>query len=167
MFCVVMLFFACDDSDYDLQRFEYSSTRVETYYFIKNTSNQPISFDVDLIQDERMIVATGHIHVWDISNVPTYGFVAVASNKNVSRLSGVLNPNDSTVMSSYVRWEDLKNPPQWFTKLDIYPVEGIQMNDPYSPENWIKITDSYPVYHSGTGNRTSVPAYTFILNIEN
>ena len=49
MFCVVMLFFSCERDIVKVQG-------VTTDYFIKNTSNQTISFEVTVIKDEQIYV---------------------------------------------------------------------------------------------------------------
>ena len=130
MFCIVVLFFACDKQK------EY----IGAVYTIKNTSNQTISFDVTIRKGDKVICS---------------------GVKNGDVITCTVDANDSIIFTTARTWEDLKNHPNWFTKFEINPVNGIQMNDPYLPENWVK-------YYSLTSSThdNSVPEYVFILNKE-
>ena len=48
--------------------------------------------------------------------------------------------------------KDGENPQKWFSKFDIFPVEGIEMNNPNLAENWKKTSND------------NVPTYTFTIN---
>ena len=37
--------------------------------------------------------------------------------------------------------KNTENPQKWFNRFKIFPVDGMEMNDPYKPENWIEGTD--------------------------
>jgi len=63
-----------------------------------------------------------------------------------------VNANDSIIFGIYDSWEDLKNHPKWFTKFEISPVDGIQMNDPYLPENWVECDTPLPSIYFGDYN---------------
>jgi hypothetical protein len=127
MFCALMLLFACNNDDFE-------GKPVAAFYYIKNTSNQTISFEVTVVQDE--------------------GFYLF---RNDSIFTFTVNANDSVIHPSFRTWEDFENHPDWFTKFEINPVNGIQMNDPYLPENWVKYN----------WENTPAPAYSFTLNNDN
>jgi len=48
--------------------------------------------------------------------------------------------------------KDTENPQKWFNKFTIFSVDGIEMNDPYKAENWIKGI-----------NEKGKPIYTFTI----
>ena len=139
MFCVVVLFFACNKDEH----------RVTAVYYIKNTSNQTIGFDVTTKRYEPLLYAGN----------------AVLKNDSVVMFS--INANDSIFFAMDIIWDNLQNHPNWFTKFEINPVDGIQMNDPYLPANWVEY------YHTSSGGQQlyggdykSVPTYLFTLNKE-
>ena len=143
IFFALMLFFACDKNEKTL----------DAYYYVKNTSNQTISFDVTVLPGE-----------------PVGFFGEAAMNGNVYTFT--MNANDSVIFFVDRTWDDLNNHPNWFTKFDIKPVEGIQMNDPYLPENWVKYNNTLdpPGYGDGYGYTFGAPiskVYLFDLNNEN
>ena len=93
-----------------------------TDFYVKNTSDKTISFDASVFKRS----STGY---YEIS------------------LPFVVYTNDSVLARRIEFSKDGKNPQKWFHKFIIHPVEGIQMNDPNLPENWIKYnTNDNPVY---------------------
>ena len=67
----------------------------------------------------------------------------------------------------------MKNHLNWFTKFEINPVDDIQMNDPYLPENWIKyskedtpVSPFYEDFKYSISHTDPLPSYLFILNKE-
>ena len=145
IFCVIMLFFACDNNHYERKQ-------LSAYYLVKNTSNQTISFDVSVKKGEP-IAGLG----WELQ----------AEN---GTFTCTVNANDSIIFGVFSIWDDLDNHPNWFTKFDIHSVDDIQMNDPYLSENWIKYHYEVPFFGGHEGYREafpdSPPAYLLILNKE-
>ena len=143
MFFVTVLFFSCDKH---IVRYQ----GVDAYYFIKNTSNQTISFDITVPKGER-VVTEGHGYGLTSDSVYTFK----------------VNANDSIVFVTFGNlWEDFKNPPNCFTQFEISPVNGIQMNDPYLPENWVEYKNPYSNAYGGDYKTNSSTSYLFILNKE-
>ena len=97
-----------------------------TEFYVKNTSNKTIIFDASVLKGSSMPV------------------------ENIQRFT--VFANDSVLARRVGFKEDGKNPQKWFHKFIIYPVDGIEMNDPELPENWIK--------HNNNGT----PTYVFTLN---
>jgi hypothetical protein len=108
--------------------FACSKDYLKTEFYVKNTSSQTINFDITIVKHSTI---TGP---YEIS------------------LPFTLNVNDSVLARRTEMKKDGKNPQEWFTKFVIHPVEGIQMNDPNLPENWIKY------------NTNDTPIYVFTLN---
>jgi len=56
-------------------------------------------------------------------------------------------PNDS-VLARRAKFRNDILPHQWFTQFIIFPVDGVLLNDPNIPENWIRSADKKgkPVY---------------------
>ena len=98
---------------------------VMTEFYVKNTSDKIIRFDAS---------------VWKSSEI--------LGPHEVSE-SFTVYPSDS-VLARRVKW--MKENKKWFTDFTIYPIEGVQMNDPNLPENWIK-------HH-----KNGLPIYVFTLN---
>ena len=128
MCLVTVLFFACNSYNYLDDPYHRV---VEALYVIKNTSNQTISFDVTVKKDELTVMAG-----FMTEDLRFIGFGGPNLNDSVFRC--VLNPNDSTLLAVVSSREDFENYPLWFNKFDISSVDGIQMNDPYLPENWVQ-----------------------------
>jgi len=98
---------------------------VMTEFYVKNTSNKTISFEASVMKSSQIL-----------------GLHEVTETFTV-------HPNDSVLARKI---EFLANNTKWFTRFIIYPVEGIQMNDPNIPENWIRY------------DRNNLPIYVFTLN---
>ena len=140
MFCLIMLFFACNKNTEWYQG-------VVTEYFIKNTSNQTINFDLTVPKGEEQVVTESHGYVLTSDSVYTF----------------TVNANDSIIFYfSDSNLEDSENHLKWFTKFDILPVNGIQMNDAYLPENWVEYKSPYSNAYGGVNST----AYLFVLNQE-
>ena len=144
MFCVIVLFFSCDKH---IVRYQ----GVDTYYFIKNTSNQTISFDITVPKGER-VVTEGH--GYGLTSDSVYTFKVNANDSII-----FLNISDSSL-------EDLENHLKWFIQFEISPLNGIQINDPYLPENWVEYKNPYSNAFGGDYKTGSSTAYLFILNKE-
>ena len=99
-----------------------------TAFIVKNTSDKPISFNANVI---KMSQSFGR---QEISN------------------SFTVKPHDSIIARQTYFKKDGENPQKWFSKFDIFPVNGIELNNPTLSENWKK------------GVKDKVPTYTFILN---
>ena len=97
-----------------------------TNFYVKNTSDKTIRFDASVIQR-----GIGEV------SLP---FTVHSNDSVLARRIGFLRDGD--------------NPQKWFHRFVIHPVEGIQMNDPNLPENWVK---------SGTYDE---PIYVFTINKE-
>ena len=96
---------------------------VMTDFYVKNTSNKTISFEASVIKPSQ-----------------------ISGPQEVS-LPFTVYPNDSVLARRISFRKDSEKPQKWFHKFIIHPVEGIRMNDPNLPENWIKYnTNDNPVY---------------------
>ena len=101
---------------------------VMTEFYVKNTSNKTISFEATIVKPSTI---TGTYEV---------------------TLPFTVNANDKVLARKIEFQKDGKDPQKWFTRFVIYPVEGIQMNDPNLSENWVK------------SNKDGTPVYEFTLN---
>lgn len=99
-----------------------------TAFIVKNTSDQPINFKAGVLKHSQII------------------------GPQVIYNSFTVNPNDSIIARQTFFRKDGENPQEWFTEFSISPVDGIDLNDPYLPENWKK------------SSKDQVPIYTFTLN---
>jgi hypothetical protein len=105
--------------------FACSKDYVMTEFYVKNTSDKIINFEASVMKSSQIL---GPHEVTEFFTV---------------------HPNDSVLARKI---EFLADNTKWFTSFKIYQVEGIQMNDPNLPENWIKY------------NRNNLPIYVFTLN---
>lgn len=101
-----------------------------TAFIVKNTSDKTISFTVGVLKHSQMM------------------------GPHVITNSFTVKPNDSVIARQTYFKRDGENPQNWFTDFDIFPVEGIELNDPKIRENWKK------------PSKDNVPTYTFTLNKE-
>lgn len=99
-----------------------------TAFIVKNTSDKPITFTASVIKMSQTFGAQ------EINN------------------SFTVKPNDSIIARQTYFKKDGENPQKWFSKFDIFPVDGIEMNDPTVSGNWKK------------SSKDKVPTYTFTLN---
>jgi len=101
---------------------------IMTEFYVKNTSPKIITFDASVI---KLSTITDPVEVF---------------------LSLTVLPNDSILARKTSFLKDGKEPQKWFNSFNIHPIEGIQMNDPNLPENWIR----YP--------SEDIQIYVFTLN---
>ncbi|REC47694.1 hypothetical protein DRF67_09515 [Chryseobacterium pennipullorum] len=99
-----------------------------TAFIVKNNSEKPISFTAGVIKMSQAFGAQ------EINN------------------SFTVKPHDSLIVRQTYFKKDSENPQKWFSKFDISPEEGIEMNDPNLSENWKK------------SSKDNVPTYTFTIN---
>lgn len=99
-----------------------------TAFIVKNTSDKPISFTAGVLKYSQIMGA----------QVITNSFT--------------VNPNDSIIARQTYFKRDGENPQSWFMEFNIFPVDGVELNDPKIPENWKK------------SSINNVPTYTFTLN---
>lgn len=99
-----------------------------TAFIVKNTSEKPITFTASVIKMSQ-----------------TFGTQEVTNSFTVK-------PHDSIIARQTYFKKDGENPQKWFSKFDIFPVDGTEMNDPNLAENWKK------------SSKDNVPVYTFTLN---
>lgn len=99
-----------------------------TAFIVKNTSERPISFSASVVKFSQSMGPQ------TINN------------------SFTVNPKDSLIVRQTYFKRDGENPQNWFQEFNIFPVDGIEMNDPKNAQNWIK---------SSKGN---IPIYTFTIN---
>lgn len=101
-----------------------------TAFIVKNTSDKPISFTASVIKMSQIMGPQ------EITN------------------SFTVKPHDSIIARQTYFKKDGENPQKWFEKFDIFPVDGIEMNNPNLPQNWKK------------SSKDNIPIYTFTLNKE-
>ncbi|WP_172277486.1 hypothetical protein [Chryseobacterium sp. LAM-KRS1] len=99
-----------------------------TAFIVKNTSDKPVSFTSSVIKMSQSFGAQ------EVSN------------------SFTVKPHDSIIVRQTYFKKDGTNPQKWFSKFDISPVDGVELNDPQLAENWKK------------GSKDNVPTYTFTIN---
>jgi hypothetical protein len=93
-----------------------------TKFYVKNTSNKTIRFDASVIK-----------------------FSQITDPYEVS-LPFTVYANDSVLARETRFSRDGKNPQRWFNTFVIHSVDGIEMNDPNLPKNWIKYnTNDNPI----------------------
>ncbi len=91
-------------------------------FYVKNTSNKPVSFDASVMKFSQN-------GPYDVNQ------------------SFTIKPNDSVLARKASMKNDV-SPEKWFTQFNIFPVDGLEFNDPKNPQNWIKTSDKdgKPVY---------------------
>lgn len=56
-------------------------------------------------------------------------------------------PKDSMIVRQVIFKKDSEKPQSWFSSFEIFPVDGIEMNNPSLGENWKKSAkDKYQIY---------------------
>lgn len=101
-----------------------------TAFFVKNTSNKPISFTSSVLKHSQTM------------------------GSHIIENSFTVKPNDSILARNIYFKRDGENPQAWFREFNIFPVDGIEMNNPKLPENWKK------------HNKEKYQFFTFTLNKE-
>jgi hypothetical protein len=99
-----------------------------TVFVLKNTSSSQINMTIGVIKCSQ-----------------TFG---CQEYKN----SFTVKPNDSIIARQIYFKKDSEKPQSWFSSFDIFPLDGVEMNDPKSPQNWKK------------SNKDNMQIYTFTLN---
>ncbi len=99
-----------------------------TAFIVKNTSDKPINFTASVIKMSQTFDAQ------EINN------------------SFIVKPHESIIARQTYFKKDGENHQKWFSKFDIFPVDGLERNNPNLPENWKK------------SSKENVPTYTFTLN---
>lgn len=99
-----------------------------TAFIVKNTTEKPISFSASVIKMSQ-----------------TFGPQEITNSFTVKA-------KDSIVVRQTYYEKDSENPQKWFSKFEIFPVDGIEMNNPNLPENWKK------------SSKDNIPIYTFTIN---
>jgi hypothetical protein len=94
-----------------------------TAFIVKNTSDKPISFSASVLKYSQIM------------------------GPQVIENSFTVKPNDSIIVRQTYFKRDGDNPQNWFQEFKIFPVDGIEMNDPKNTQNWVKsIKDNIPIY---------------------
>ena len=99
-----------------------------TAFIIKNTSDSPISFNASVFKYSQSFGRQ------EISNTFT------------------VKAHDSIIARQTNFKKDSTNPQNWFFKFNIFPTDGLEMNDPTQSQNWVK------------SSKNNVPTYTFRIN---
>jgi hypothetical protein len=99
-----------------------------TAFIVKNTSDKPITFTAGVLKYSQIV------------------------GPQIITNTFTVNPNDSIIARQTYFKRDGENPQNWFTEFNIFPVEGIEFNNPNVRENWKK------------SSKNDVPTYTFTLN---
>lgn len=99
-----------------------------TAFIVKNTTDKPISFTASVLK-----------------------YSQIAGPQLITN-SFTVQPNDSIIARQTYFKRDGENPQKWFNEFKIFPVEGIELNDPNLAENWVK------------SSKENIPVYTFTLN---
>ena len=99
-----------------------------TAFIVKNTSDKSISFSASVVKFSQSMGAQ------TINN------------------SFTVKPKDSLIVRQTYFKRDGENPQNWYQEFNIFPVDGIEMNNPKKAENWIK------------SSKDNIPIYTFTIN---
>lgn len=99
-----------------------------TAFIVKNTSDKPISFSASVLKYSQIM------------------------GPQIIDNSFTVRPKDSIIVRQTYFKRDGENPQNWFQEFKIFPVKGIEMNDPKNAQNWIK------------SSKDNVPIYTFTIN---
>lgn len=99
-----------------------------TAFIVKNTSEKSISFSASVVKFSQSMGAQ------TINN------------------SFTVKPKDSLIVRQTYFKRDGENPQNWCQEFKIFPVDGVEMNDPKNAQNWIK------------SSKDNIPIYTFTIN---
>lgn len=99
-----------------------------TAFIVKNTSDKPISFSASVLKHSQIM------------------------GPQIIDNSFTVKPKDSLIVRQTNFKRDGENPQNWFQEFKIFPVDGIEMNDPKNAQNWIK------------SSKDNIPIYTFTIN---
>lgn len=99
-----------------------------TAFIVKNTSNKSISFSASVLKYSQIM------------------------GPQLLNNSFTVKPKDSLIVRQTYFKRDGENPQNWCQEFKIFPVDGVEMNDPKKAENWIK------------SSKDNIPIYTFTIN---
>jgi hypothetical protein len=99
-----------------------------TEFFLKNSSEKPISMTIGVIKCSQ-----------------SFGCQEYKNSFTVKAKDSILGRNIYFKKNS-------EKPQSWFSSFEIFPVDGVEMNNPKLPENWKK------------SNNDKFQIYTFTLN---
>ena len=99
-----------------------------TAFILKNTSEQPINMTIGVIKCSTSFGCQEYKNAFTVK------------------------AKDSIVARQTIFKKDTEKPQSWFSTFDIFPVDGIEMNDPKLAQNWKK------------SNKDKIQIYTFTLN---
>lgn len=99
-----------------------------TAFVVKNTSEKPISFSTSVIKFSQTM------------------------GRQIIDNSFTVKPKDSIIVRQTYFKRDADSPQNWFQEFEIFPVDGIEMNDPKNAQNWVK------------SSKDNIPIYTFTIN---
>lgn len=95
----------------------------KTAFVIKNTSDYPITATVGVVK------------------------CSTAFGCQEYKQPLTINAKDSIIARQTFFKKDSEKPQSWFSTFEIFPVDGVEMNDPNLPENWKKSTkEKYQIY---------------------
>jgi hypothetical protein len=100
-----------------------------TAFFVKNTSNKPISFTSSVLKHSQTM------------------------GPHIIQNSFTVKPNDSILVRNIYFKSDGENPQAWFREFNIFPVDSIEMNNPKLAENWKKFNKEKFQYFTFTLNK--------------
>ena len=94
-----------------------------TAFIIKNTSDKPITATIGVIKCSQAFGCQ------EYKNAFTF------------------KAKDSMIVRQTIFKKDSEKPQSWFSSFEIFPIDGIEINNPKLPENWKKSTkDKYQIY---------------------
>ena len=94
-----------------------------TAFIIKNTSEKTINTTISVIKCSQAFGCQEYKNAFTIK------------------------AKDSIIARQMIFKKDSDKPQSWFSSFEIFPVDGIEMNNPKLPENWKKSTkDKYQIY---------------------
>lgn len=99
-----------------------------TAFIVKNTSDKSINFSASVLKYSQIM------------------------GPQIIDNSFTVKPKDSIIVRQTYFKRDGENPQNWFQEFKIFPVEGIDLNDPKKAENWVK------------SSKDNIPIYTFTIN---
>ncbi|HET8886469.1 MAG TPA: hypothetical protein VFM70_08995 [Salinimicrobium sp.] len=99
-----------------------------TAFIVKNTSEKPINFSASVLKHSQIM------------------------GPQIIDNSFTVKPKDSIIVRQTYFKRDGENPQNWFQEFKIFPVDGIELNDPKKAENWVK------------SSKDNIPIYTFTIN---
>ena len=99
-----------------------------TAFIIKNTSDKPINTTIGVIKCSQAFGCQEYKNAFTIK------------------------AKDSIIARQTIFKKDSEKPQSWFSSFEIFPIDGVEMNNPKLPENWKK------------SNKDKFQIYTFTIN---